>query len=79
MRQVGSYRNCPRCGLSIGIRSPWLTITHCPRCLARARALVEMFSSELPSDALYANGSAAQPDISDRATCSPRSDDRGFR
>ena len=79
MRQVGSYLNCPRCGLSIGIRSPWLTITHCPRCLARARALVEMFSSGLPSDALYANGSVPQPDISTRAACDQPSQDRGFQ
>jgi hypothetical protein len=51
------YINCPRCGLSIGLRSRWLAIRHCPRCIARAHVVVEMFSSPLPSSALYASDS----------------------
>ncbi len=48
------YLNCPRCGLSIEVRSRWLAITHCPRCVARARRAVELFSSRLPARTLYA-------------------------
>ncbi len=62
MRNAGSYLNCPRCGLSIGIRSPWLAITHCPRCIARARTAVELFGSEMPASVLYANGSLPSAD-----------------
>ncbi len=29
--------SCPRCGLTIRPRRPWLTVEHCPRCLAHAR------------------------------------------
>jgi len=36
------YLRCSRCGLSVGLKVSWLTIEHCPRCLARARRLVEM-------------------------------------
>jgi hypothetical protein len=48
------YLNCPRCGLSLAVRSRWLAITHCPRCVARARTIVELFRSRLPASALYA-------------------------
>jgi hypothetical protein len=57
MRQAGLYLNCPRCGLSIEIRSHWLAVTHCPRCIARSRTAVELFSSEMPASLLHANGS----------------------
>jgi hypothetical protein len=49
-----SHLNCPRCGLSFEPRTHWLTVKYCPRCLARAHAVVEMFSSQLPARALYA-------------------------
>jgi len=62
MRQAGLYLNCPRCGLSIGMRSPWLVMTHCPRCIARAHTAVEMFSSEMPASMLYASGSLPTAD-----------------
>jgi hypothetical protein len=47
------YLNCPRCGLSIALRSRWLAITHCPRCVARSHTIVELFSSRLPAPVLY--------------------------
>jgi hypothetical protein len=53
LASVAPYLNCPRCGLSIAVRSRWLAITHCPRCVARARTVVELFSSRLPARALY--------------------------
>lgn len=54
----GSFLNCPRCGLSIRQRARSLRIGHCPRCLARSRAVVELFVSTLPSDELYRAGLA---------------------
>jgi len=57
MFEVGSSLNCPRCGLSIEIRSPWLAMTHCPRCVARDHAAVELLSSELPTGVLHAGDS----------------------
>lgn len=56
------HLNCPRCGLSIEMRSRWLAIQHCPRCIARAHAVVEMFSSGLPSSVLYATDSLPRAD-----------------
>lgn len=50
------FLNCPRCGLSIQLRRPRLTIEHCPRCSAHARILVGLFSSTLPTAALYPPG-----------------------
>ena len=44
-----SFLNCPRCGLSIRQSGRWLTIEHCPRCIARARLAVNLFSSPLPA------------------------------
>ena len=47
------HLNCPRCGLSIEVRPCRTTIRHCPRCVARSRVIVELFSSTLPADVLY--------------------------
>jgi hypothetical protein len=76
MRHAGSYLNCPRCGLSIGIRSPWLAITHCPRCIARHRVAVLLFSSELPASVLYATGSLPSADTIAAPLTSPASASR---
>jgi hypothetical protein len=57
MRDVGPYLNCPRCGLSIRVRLPWLAMTHCPRCIARAHTAVELFGSDVSASIVYANGS----------------------
>ncbi len=56
-----SYLNCPRCRLSIEVRSRWLAIVHCPRCVARSRTLVELFHSQLSAEALYAGDSLPDP------------------
>ncbi|MEA2300016.1 MAG: hypothetical protein QOD61_1694 [Solirubrobacteraceae bacterium] len=37
-----SYMNCPRCGLGVRLRASFLTLEHCPRCLAWARLSVPM-------------------------------------
>ena len=57
-----SFLNCPRCGLTIKPRAPWLAIRFCPRCLARSQSVVELFSSALPAEALYGEGSAPRAD-----------------
>ena len=49
------HLNCPRCGLSIEVRPHRTAIRHCPRCVARGRVIVELFSSTLPADVLYAD------------------------
>jgi hypothetical protein len=56
-----SHLNCPRCGLTIVPRVPSLAIRHCPRCLARDRTAVELFSSQLPAEVLYAEGLLPRP------------------
>jgi phage FluMu protein Com len=33
---------CPRCRLGISPRAHWLTVEHCPRCLARRRIAIPM-------------------------------------
>lgn len=53
-----SFLNCPRCGLSIRPKASWLTIEHCPRCIARARIPIKLFSSPLPTTELYREGFA---------------------
>ncbi|MGB0092460.1 MAG: hypothetical protein WBP81_08000 [Solirubrobacteraceae bacterium] len=53
-----SFLNCPRCGLSIRPKTSWLTIEHCPRCIARARIPIKLFSSPLPTTELYRAGFA---------------------
>jgi hypothetical protein len=47
------HLNCPRCGLSIEVRLRRTAIRHCPRCVARSRVIVELFSSTLSADVLY--------------------------
>jgi hypothetical protein len=56
--RAASFLNCPRCGLSIRPKPGWLTIEHCPRCIARARIAIELFSSPLPTTELYREGFA---------------------
>jgi uncharacterized C2H2 Zn-finger protein len=50
------FLNCPRCGLSIRPRDRWLTVEQCPRCMARGRIAVGLFSSPLPVAELYSEG-----------------------
>ena len=42
------YLNCPLCGLTILPRVDWLTVEHCPRCIARRRTRVTMLSAYAP-------------------------------
>jgi hypothetical protein len=43
-----SYMNCPSCGLSVHLRTSYLAVERCPRCLARRKAAVPMYLSERP-------------------------------
>jgi hypothetical protein len=45
---MSSYMNCPRCGLTLGLRAPFLALERCPRCLARAGAAIPMYLSDQP-------------------------------
>jgi hypothetical protein len=53
---------CPRCGLTITPKASWLTIEHCPRCIARDRLAVSLFASTLPTAKLYAAEAAPGAD-----------------
>ena len=44
------YLNCPACGLTILPSADWLTVDHCPRCLARRRTRVAMVTSPAPGE-----------------------------
>jgi hypothetical protein len=64
-----SHLNCPRCGLSIEVRPNRAAITHCPRCVGRSRVAVELFSSSLPTDLLYREGSSPSADEEPASSC----------
>jgi hypothetical protein len=51
-----SCLRCPRCGLRLRPRASWLTIEHCPRCIARDRTPVKLLSSPLPAVEHYGQG-----------------------
>lgn len=54
------YLHCPRCRLSIRCRAASLAIEHCPRCLARARLTVPLFTSSLPGTQLHAGSTRGE-------------------
>jgi hypothetical protein len=56
------YLNCPCCGLTITPRASWLTVEHCPRCIARNGIPVGLFASTLPTGELYAADAAPDAD-----------------
>lgn len=60
-----SYLHCPRCRLAINSRAHYLTLTNCPRCLARAAIAVPLFSSPLNALELHAVAAVAVPGRSD--------------
>jgi hypothetical protein len=64
------YLNCPRCLLSIRLRHEGLAVRHCPRCVARSRVVVSMFTSPLMMRELRADGGA--PAEADGAGSDPR-------
>ena len=49
-----TYLHCPRCRLAVAQKAAWMGMVRCPRCLARGGVAVELFSSPLPPDSLYA-------------------------
>jgi len=53
-----SYLHCPRCRLAIRCRAHYLTLTNCPRCLARAQIVAPLFASPLSARELRADGPA---------------------
>jgi hypothetical protein len=60
------HLNCPRCGLTIRPKARWLTIEHCPRCLARSRLPVRLSVSTLPVAEAYPAGRSPASDPGDR-------------
>jgi hypothetical protein len=60
------FLNCPRCGLSIEPKARWLALEYCPRCMARARIPVKLFSSTLPTAELYPDGAAPNAEPRER-------------
>ncbi len=54
------YLNCPACGLTILPSADWLTVDHCPRCLARRGTRVAMATSPAPGE-----GRPSAPEILD--------------
>jgi tRNA G26 N,N-dimethylase Trm1 len=48
------YLHCPRCRLAIKCRADNLTLTDCPRCLARAAIAAPLFASPLNDADLHA-------------------------
>ena len=50
-RALSSQLDCPRCGLTIEPRAPWLAIRYCPRCLARSHRIVELSQSAISTRA----------------------------
>jgi hypothetical protein len=62
----GLFLNCPRCGLSIKPKARWLALEYCPRCMARARVPVKLFSSTLPAAELYDDNAAPNAEPRER-------------
>ncbi len=58
-----SYLHCPRCRLVVTQRAYYLTLTNCPRCLARTAIAVPLFASPLTSSELHARTHTAQPAV----------------
>jgi hypothetical protein len=43
--EVMRYLGCPRCGLSVPLRTQWLVADHCPQCAAHTCTLVDLVVS----------------------------------
>ena len=69
------YLNCPRCGLGIAQMAPSRPFVHCPRCLGRARARVELFASALRAEQLYPDGAPWANAGTERDTSGANPDD----
>lgn len=53
------YQQCPRCALILHPRANYLTLDHCPRCLARAHRAVELVEREAREPRPYRTGRRA--------------------
>ena len=42
------YLNCPTCRLTVAMAGPQGTMQHCPRCMSRAKRMVDLFVSAHP-------------------------------
>jgi len=40
--------SCPRCGLTLSVRSELIRVEHCPRCIARAHLVTVLVAGEPP-------------------------------
>jgi len=43
-----SYMSCPRCGMSVRLRAPYLLPDRCPRCAARSGVSVPLEVTDAP-------------------------------
>lgn len=67
-----AYLNCGRCGLEIRIQAPFLTISNCPRCLARSVVVTPLvLSADGVTPAAGWGGSPAGPTSDPRAVREP--------
>lgn len=62
------YMNCPRCGLTVGVRTALLAVEHCPGCLARSRGAVLMASEARAGRHAGAASPTELPRARDRVT-----------
>jgi hypothetical protein len=46
-----AFNNCPTCGLSIRVYPNRIAPEHCPRCIARSRVAIPMYSAVAPAQA----------------------------
>ncbi len=74
-----SYMTCPRCGLSIRLRAPYLTLEGCPRCLARRRVSIQMDISEQPRDVVVERGRPRDDGHNERREKVPPGKEVGLR
>jgi hypothetical protein len=48
-RDGGIDQTCPRCGITVHVRSPAMAVRYCPHCMARARIATPMPMSGPPA------------------------------
>jgi hypothetical protein len=57
------YMHCHRCNLTLEVRSSYLTLEHCPRCIARARIATPLV---IRNDQPYSGSTATQTAVTSR-------------
>lgn len=50
------HLTCPRCGWGITLKTRWLAVRHCPRCVARRHVTVRLSGSQAASSGDSATG-----------------------